>query len=199
MNNDFVLGDVALFIDWENFKISLAGGNRVPNVSALKEEVSNHGRVVVAKAYADWVTRSPELNGASQFVNDPPALYASGIEPVYVPTRLQLGNSNNSNRTITVKNKRKAPIEMGYGTENGLTGIKKESAMRRGSSVMANYMAYITGTTITGKNSNRKLLKMVFAMVKAHNFMKMVGNRLKVNMWKENDLVYGHSIMRIEL
>ena len=104
MNNDFVLGDVALFIDWENFKISLAGGNRVPNVSALKEEVSNHGRVVVAKAYADWVTRSPELKGASQFVNDPPALYASGIEPVYVPTRLQLGNSNNSNRTITVKN-----------------------------------------------------------------------------------------------
>lgn len=105
MNNDFVLGDVALFIDWENFKISLAGRNRVPNVSALKEEVSNHGRVVVAKAYADWVTRSPELKGASQFVNDPPALYAAGIEPVYVPTRLQLGNSQNSNaRTITVKN-----------------------------------------------------------------------------------------------
>ena len=104
MNNDFVLGDVALFIDWENFKISLAGGNRVPNVSALKEEVSNHGRVVVAKAYADWVTRSPELKGASQFVNDPPALYASGIEPVYVPTRLQLGNSTNNTRTQRVKN-----------------------------------------------------------------------------------------------
>ena len=94
--------DVALFIDWENFKISLAVGHRTPNVSALKEEVSNHGRVVVAKAYADWVTRAPELRGASQFINDPPALYAAGIEPVYVPTRLALGN--NSTRTTRVKN-----------------------------------------------------------------------------------------------
>ena len=94
--------DVALFIDWENFKISLAVGHRNPNVSALKEEVSNHGRVVVAKAYADWVTRAPELRGASQFINDPPALYAAGIEPVYVPTRLALGS--NSSRTTRVKN-----------------------------------------------------------------------------------------------
>ena len=51
--------DVALFIDWENFKISLATGRRTPNVSALKEEVSNLGRVVVAKAYADWVAPRP--------------------------------------------------------------------------------------------------------------------------------------------
>ena len=86
--------DVALFIDWENFKISLATGRRHPNVSALKEEVSNLGRVVVAKAYADWVTRAPELRGASQFINDPPALYAAGIEPVYVPTRLSWGGAN---------------------------------------------------------------------------------------------------------
>ena len=96
--------DVALFIDWENFKISLASGNRTPNVSALKEEVANHGRVVVAKAYADWVTRSPELKGASQFINDPPALYAAGIEPVYVPTRLPGGKSNDGYRTFRVKN-----------------------------------------------------------------------------------------------
>lgn len=97
--------DVALFIDWENFKISLAAGSRTPNVTALKEEVANHGRVVVAKAYADWVTRSPELRGASQFINDPPALYASGIEPVYVPTRLPLGGAGALNsRTTRVKN-----------------------------------------------------------------------------------------------
>ena len=88
--------DVALFIDWENFKISLATGRRTPNVSALKEEVSNLGRVVVAKAYADWVTRSPELRGASQFINDPPALYAAGIEPVYVPTRIYPGSTGSS-------------------------------------------------------------------------------------------------------
>ena len=96
--------DVALFIDWENFKISLAAGSRAPNVSALKEEVSNHGRVVVAKAYADWVSRAPELKGASQFINDPPALYAAGIEPVYVPTRLPIASSTDSFRTFRVKN-----------------------------------------------------------------------------------------------
>ena len=77
----------------------------MPNVTALKEEVANHGRVVVAKAYADWVTRSPELKGASQFINDPPALYAAGIEPVYVPTRLPLGSAAAiSSRTTRVKN-----------------------------------------------------------------------------------------------
>jgi uncharacterized LabA/DUF88 family protein len=97
--------DVALFIDWENFKISLAAGHRNPNVSALREEVSNYGRVVVAKAYADWVTRAPELKGASQFINDPPALYAAGIEPVYVPTRLPQGSTpSESYRTARVKN-----------------------------------------------------------------------------------------------
>jgi uncharacterized LabA/DUF88 family protein len=98
-------GDVALFIDWENFKISLAVGHRTPNVSALKEEVANYGRVVVAKAYADWVSRAPELRGASQMTVDPPALYAAGIEPVYVPTRLPMsGAPADSNRTSRVKN-----------------------------------------------------------------------------------------------
>ena len=98
--------DVALFIDWENFKISLAVWNRIPNVSALKEEMSNHGRVVIAKAYADWVTRAPELRGASQFLNDPPSLYAAGIEPVFVPTRApSLGAMNaNGMRTGRIKN-----------------------------------------------------------------------------------------------
>ena len=98
--------DVALFIDWENFKISLAVGNRTPNVSALKEEVSTHGRVVIAKAYADWVTRAPELRGASQFLNDPPSLYAAGIEPVFVPTRAPSPNATNANgmRTGRIKN-----------------------------------------------------------------------------------------------
>ena len=99
-------GDVALFIDWENFKISLAAGNRNPNLSSLKEEVANQGRVVVAKAYADWVTRAPELRGASQFINDPPSLYAAGIEPVFVPTRIPSTQASSANgmRTYRVKN-----------------------------------------------------------------------------------------------
>ena len=98
--------DLALFIDWENFKISLAVGNRTPNISALKEEISNHGRVVIAKAYADWVTRAPELMGASQFLNDPPSLYAAGIEPVFVPTRAPSPGAMNANgmRTGRIKN-----------------------------------------------------------------------------------------------
>ena len=99
-------GDVALFIDWENFKISLAAGNRSPNLSSLKEEIAEHGRVVVAKAYADWVTRAPELRGASQFINDPPSLYAAGIEPVFVPTRVPSTQASAANgmRTYRVKN-----------------------------------------------------------------------------------------------
>ena len=60
--------------------------------------------MVVGKAYADWVTRSPELKGAGQFIQDPPSLYAAGIEPVYVPTRLPPGGSYGSGRTIAVKN-----------------------------------------------------------------------------------------------
>ena len=60
--------------------------------------------MVVGKAYADWVTRAPELKGASQFIQDPPSLYAAGIEPVYVPTRLPPGGSYGSGRTIAVKN-----------------------------------------------------------------------------------------------
>ena len=96
--------DVALFIDWENFKISLASRGHTPNVSALKEEVSNHGRVVVGRAYADWVSRAPELKGASQFFHDPPSLYAAGIEPVYVPTRLPFAGSFQPGRTTRVKN-----------------------------------------------------------------------------------------------
>jgi uncharacterized LabA/DUF88 family protein len=104
--------DVALFIDWENFKISLATGHRTPNVSALKEEVSHLGRVVVAKAYADWVSRAPELRGASQFINDPPALYAAGIEPVYVPTRIFTGRSGSSDSSRGPRVKNSVDIKM---------------------------------------------------------------------------------------
>jgi hypothetical protein len=98
-----------------------------------------------------------------------------------------------------VKNKKKAPIEMGCGMGNGLTGIKKVSDMQRASSGMVNCMVYIIGTTTVEKNSNRRHLKMGFATVRVHNGTKIAGNKLKVNMWKENDSVNGYSIMRIEL
>jgi tetratricopeptide (TPR) repeat protein len=73
-------GDVALFIDWENIKSSLSDRGLTPNVSSLRETAEGFGRLVIARAYADW--QDAWLRG------DPPNLYTAGIEPVYVPTRV---------------------------------------------------------------------------------------------------------------
>jgi uncharacterized LabA/DUF88 family protein len=73
-------GDVALFIDWENIKSSLQNrGRERPNLSALRDTAESFGRLVVSRAYADWQE--------GWHADDPPALYAAGIDPVYVPTR----------------------------------------------------------------------------------------------------------------
>lgn len=72
--------DVALFIDWENLKISLSQVNLRPNVSSLRETAETFGRLVIANAYADWQDDWHQ--------SDPENLYAAGIEPVYVPTRM---------------------------------------------------------------------------------------------------------------
>jgi len=72
-------GDVAMFIDWENIKYSLLNReNRLPNVQALKEAAGRFGRVVTAKAYANWQE--------GHNLRDPNDLYSVGIEPIYVPT-----------------------------------------------------------------------------------------------------------------
>jgi uncharacterized LabA/DUF88 family protein len=73
-------GDVALFIDWENIKASLDERGLKPNVSSMRETAESFGRLVVARAYADWQNEWHQ--------NDPQNLYSAGIEPVYVPTRL---------------------------------------------------------------------------------------------------------------
>jgi uncharacterized LabA/DUF88 family protein len=71
--------DVAMFIDWENIKYSLLNrDNRLPNVQALKEAAGRFGRVVTAKAYANWQE--------GHNLRDPNDLYSVGIEPIYVPT-----------------------------------------------------------------------------------------------------------------
>ncbi|MGH2441896.1 MAG: NYN domain-containing protein [Chloroflexota bacterium] len=75
--------DAALFIDWDNLKAGLKTVGRQPNVSSLLDAVSQRGRVVIARAYADWQQRVNAF--------DPPNLYAAGIEPVYVPVRMQSG------------------------------------------------------------------------------------------------------------
>lgn len=72
-------GDVALYIDWENIKYSLLNKeNRLPNAIALKDAAAKYGRVVSAKAYANWQE--------GQHLRDPNDLYSAGIEPIYVPT-----------------------------------------------------------------------------------------------------------------
>ncbi len=48
-------GDVALLIDYENLKWSLQNRFHIaPSLGSLVEAVSDQGRIVVARAYADW-------------------------------------------------------------------------------------------------------------------------------------------------
>ncbi|GAC1396573.1 MAG: hypothetical protein NVSMB52_10120 [Chloroflexota bacterium] len=75
--------DAALFIDWDNLKAGLKTLGRQPNMSSLLDAVGQRGRVVIARAYADWQQKFNAF--------DPPNLYAAGIEPVYVPIRMQSG------------------------------------------------------------------------------------------------------------
>ncbi|HLJ68906.1 MAG TPA: NYN domain-containing protein [Chloroflexota bacterium] len=75
-----IIPDAALLIDWDNLKAGLKSMGRQPNISSLLDAVNQRGRVVIARAYADWQQRVNAF--------DPPNLYAAGIEPVYVPVRM---------------------------------------------------------------------------------------------------------------
>lgn len=66
--------DVAMFIDWENMHGFIRGK---ANISALREVAEGYGRLVLAKAYADWREQ--------RFQQDSLVLYKIGFEPVYVP------------------------------------------------------------------------------------------------------------------
>jgi len=74
------VSDAALFIDWENLKWSLRDIGRVPNISSILDAARERGRVVAARAYADWQQGGHHL--------DPPNLYRAGISPVYIPSRM---------------------------------------------------------------------------------------------------------------
>jgi hypothetical protein len=67
------LKDAALLIDWENPKYSLSSKGRSVSISALRDAADNHGRLVVARAYADW--QEPVHAG------DAPNVCACGIAP----------------------------------------------------------------------------------------------------------------------
>ncbi len=89
--------DVALLIDWDNLKIGLDQLDLEPSLSELYEASEEFGRVVVARAYADW------LEGAVS--RDPPALYQAGITPVYVPKRrYEEPKGQKGHRSMTIKN-----------------------------------------------------------------------------------------------
>jgi len=74
-------GDVALLIDYENLQIGLKRLFNVstPQMSLIIQEAQEHGRLVLARAYAPWT--SPDL------AIDAENLYRQGIEPIYVPSR----------------------------------------------------------------------------------------------------------------
>jgi uncharacterized protein (TIGR00288 family) len=70
-------GDVAVFIDFENIYISVRSRyDTNPNFETIMDMCQRYGRVTTARAYADWY-RYPRITNA---------LYANGIEPMYVPT-----------------------------------------------------------------------------------------------------------------
>jgi uncharacterized LabA/DUF88 family protein len=68
-----------MLVDWENLKYSLSQRGLRPNVAALRSAGERFGRIVYARAYADWQDAAlrDEASG----------LYTAGLEPVYVPTR----------------------------------------------------------------------------------------------------------------
>ncbi len=69
--------DVAVFIDFENVYVSVRDKlDENPNFETIMERCHDLGRVIIARAYADWY-RYPRITSA---------LYANSIEPMYVPT-----------------------------------------------------------------------------------------------------------------
>ncbi|MEO7909677.1 MAG: NYN domain-containing protein, partial [Roseiflexaceae bacterium] len=77
MPNDSPRPDVAVFIDFENVYVSVRDKlDANPNFEMIMDRVEDFGRVVIARAYADWY-RYPRVTSA---------LYANNIEPMYVPT-----------------------------------------------------------------------------------------------------------------
>jgi uncharacterized protein (TIGR00288 family) len=84
-------GDVAVFIDFENIYISVHNKyDTDPNFESIMEKCNDYGRVIIARAYADWY-RYPRVTSA---------LYAYGIEPMYVPTYYYDRDDTKSSKAI---------------------------------------------------------------------------------------------------
>jgi len=84
-------GDVAVFIDFENIYISVHNKfDTDPNFESIMDKCNDHGRVIIARAYADWY-RYPRVTSA---------LYANSIEPMYVPTYYYDRDDTKSSKAI---------------------------------------------------------------------------------------------------
>ncbi len=70
--------DVAVFFDFENIVYSLRNNYGInANFEDLMDKCNEFGRVVVARAFADWNRQSSSMI---------PALISNGFDPVYVPS-----------------------------------------------------------------------------------------------------------------
>ena len=84
-------GDVAVFIDFENIYISVHNKyDKDPNFESIMDKCNDYGRVIIARAYADWY-RYPRVTSA---------LYANSIEPMYVPTYYYDRDDTKSSKAI---------------------------------------------------------------------------------------------------
>ncbi|HIE57333.1 MAG TPA: NYN domain-containing protein, partial [Anaerolineales bacterium] len=87
--NGQLIGDAAVFFDYENIVYSLreqTGKN--PNFEILMEKCQEYGRVVLARAYADWSRHGTVIA----------PLQASGFDPVYVPTYFYDNNERHTRK-----------------------------------------------------------------------------------------------------
>ncbi len=77
--------DIALFFDFENIYISLCRqGHSKPNFKKIMAWYSQFGRVVLARAYADWTTHKTFLM----------PLQTNDFDPVFVTTHTTYHNGN---------------------------------------------------------------------------------------------------------
>jgi uncharacterized protein (TIGR00288 family) len=77
MDTSVSRADVAVFVDFENIYVSVREKfDATPNFELIMDRCEDYGRIVLARAYADWY-RYPRVTSA---------LFANGVEPMYVPT-----------------------------------------------------------------------------------------------------------------
>jgi len=79
LGNDRPGGDVAILIDYENLQISLKRYFKLttPRMSLIIQEAQEHGRLVLARAYAPWTSQDLAIDAEN--------LYRQGIDLIYVP------------------------------------------------------------------------------------------------------------------